>query len=60
MSATRAASFLSEEAGGGLYPAAFSIDTGFGRCIPAGGAAAILLTAAILAVLLPTRRTLPR
>ncbi len=33
MSAPRAARFVTDAAGGHLYPVAFAIDTGFGRCV---------------------------
>jgi 4'-phosphopantetheinyl transferase EntD len=59
VSATRAASLVSEEAGEDLYPVAFDLDTGFGRCVGVDLSAALVADPAALPALLhPEERPL--
>jgi 4'-phosphopantetheinyl transferase EntD len=52
VSATPAASLVMEGAGGDLYPVAFAIDTGFGRCVGVDLSAALVADPAALPALL--------
>jgi 4'-phosphopantetheinyl transferase EntD len=61
VSATRAASLVTEVAARDLYPVAFSIDSGFGRCVGVDLAAALVTDPSVLIALLhPEERLLCR